>query len=212
MTVGVALGSGVVMTVSLEAIPKIFDIFKSTARWFFRQPLPVQIGIAGIVLSLAFHPRVRSAIAKTWKEYWPLLVDMMMPILQDYCDSLTKAKLAHGRIQSALPEVTKTRTALKYCQAVCFVGQAPHSTSAILRAMQESGYRSKSKRPANYVRSVMRRNDQFVEVRYDHWVQLPPKNRFDHLNPEAYVIRPQKPASARANPRQRAPQTPLRRG
>jgi hypothetical protein len=194
VTIGVSLGSGLVVSVT---VPTVFRLLKSSLDWLLRQPLPFQLALAALLFALLRNPRVRFWLADKWKEYWPPLVELMTPILLEYCESQTKAISARNRIQQAIPAPTKRCSALKYCQGACPAGNSPLSLVEIRRGMRDAGYRSKSKDPASYLRTVMRRSGMFVELTEDRWIQLPPVDRFDHLREDSYVIRPVSDAKPR---------------
>lgn len=186
VTIGVSLGSGIVVSIT---IPTVFRLFKSSLDWTLRQPLPVQIALAAVLFTLLRNPRVRSWVAARWQEYWPLMVEAMTPILLEFCDSQAKAKDARNRLQQAIPPPNKKCLVLQYCQGACPAGNDPKLFFDILRDMREAGYRSNSKDPTSYVRSVMRRSGLFTEFTAGRWIQHSPKNRFDHLRHDAHTIR-----------------------
>jgi predicted nucleic acid-binding protein len=187
VTIGVSFGSGLVVSI---AIPTVFRILKSASVWLLRQPVPIQLALAALVFTLLRNPRVRSWVADRWQQNWPPLLELMTPILLEYCEAQTKTAEARNRIQQAIPAPAKRCSALKYCQGACPAGNRPRSLGEILRRMRDAGYRSTSKDPASYVRSVMRRSDMFVELPDDRWVQRSPTDRFDHLREDSYMIRP----------------------
>lgn len=187
VTIGVSFGSGLVVSI---AVPTIFRLLKSASVWLLRQPVPIQLALAALVFTLLRSPRVRSWVADRWQQYWPSLLELMTPILLEYCEAQTKAADSRNRIQQAIPAPAKACSALKYCQGACPAGNRARSLGEILRRMQDAGYRSTSKYPASYVRRVMRRSGKFVEFPDDRWLQRPPSDRFDHLREDSYMIRP----------------------
>lgn len=186
VTIGVNLGSGLVVSIS---VPAIFRLLKSSLAWLLRQRFPFQLALATLAFALLRNARVRAWLSDKWEQYWPALVELMTPILMEYCDSQTKAMDARRRIQQAIPLPTKRRSALQYCQGACPADKRSRSLNEILTRMQEAGYSSKSKTPASYVRGVMRRSGLFVELTVDRWVQRFPAECFDHLRDDSYSIR-----------------------
>ena len=187
VTIGVALGSGLVMSVS---VPAIFRLLKSSLAWVLRQPLPFQLALAALAFALLRNKRVRAWLSDSWEEYWPALVGLMTPLLMEYCESQTKAMDARRRLQQAVPVPTKRRSALQYCQGACPADKRSRSLNEILARMQEAGYSSKSRTPSSYIRGVMRRSGMFVELNTGQWIQRPPADKFNHLCEDSYLIRP----------------------
>jgi hypothetical protein len=187
VTIGVSLGSGIVVSVTL---PAVFRLLKSGLGWLLRQPLSTQLALAALVFTLIRNPRVRAWVADKWQQYWPSLLELMTPLLLEYCESQTKATRARNRLQQAIPAPAIRCSALKYCQGACPADNRPRSLAEILKGMLEAGYRSKSKDPAPYLRGVMRRSGMFIELIDDRWTQRSPTHRFDHLREDSYAIRP----------------------
>jgi hypothetical protein len=187
VTVGVSLGSGIVVSV---AVPNILRVLKATIGWLFRQPLVVQLALAALVASLLCSQRVRSWVSETWDDYWPVFVEMMTPLLFQWFESQEKARLAKGRIQQAFPARSRRRSTIQFCLGACAVSDGPRSLTAILADMRDAGYRTKSQHPLPYLRRIMRESGFFFETDDGRWGQLVPHQPFDHRLSGAYVICP----------------------
>ena len=194
VTLGVNIGSGLVVFIS---VPAMFRLFKSSLAWLLRQPLPFQLALGALAFTLLRSACVRTWLCNKWEQYWPALVELMTPIVVEYCESQAKAMDARQRLQRAMPAPTKRRSALQYCQGACPADNCPRSLNEILEKMHEAGYRSKNKAPASYVRGVMRRSGIFVEFTIDRWMQCSPAERFDHLRDDSYSIRSRGKATVR---------------
>ncbi len=186
VTVGVSLGSGVVVSV---AVPNILRVLKATAGRLLRQPLVVQLALAALLASLLRSQRVQSWISETWDDYWPVFVEMMTPLLLEWCESQHKAKLAKGRIQQAFPARSRRRSTIQFCLGACLVSDGPRLLTAILSDMRDAGYRTRSQNPLPYLRRIMRESGSFLETDDGRWRQLAPPQLFDHQCSRAYAIR-----------------------
>ena len=187
VTVGVSLGSGIVISV---AVPNILRALKATIDWLFRQPLFVQLALAALLASLLRSERVRSWVSETWDEYWPVFVGMATPLLFEWCESQERAMLARSRIQQAFPVRPRRRSTIQFCLGACQVSEVPRSLAAILSDMRTAGYRTKSQDPMPYLRRVMRESGSFIETKGGLWRQLAPRQSFDHRRKGTYAIRP----------------------
>jgi len=187
VTVGVSLGSGIVISV---AVPNILRALKATIGWLLRQPLVVQLALAAILASLLRSPRVRSWVSETWDDYWPMFVETMTPLLFEWCESQEKARIAKGRIQQAFPARSRRRLTIQFCLGACPVSDGPRSLTAILSDMRDAGYLTKSQHPLPYLRRIMRESGFFFETDDGRWRQLAPHQPFDHRRSGAYAVRP----------------------
>lgn len=186
VTVGVSLGSGVVMSV---AVPNVFRVLKTSAQWFLRQSVPIQLAVALLFASLLRSRRVREWLSEKWKEYWPVLTGVMTPLLLEWCEAQQNAALARDRIRQAIPAPTQRRSTLQYCLAACPVSEEYRSLAVILSGMREAGYKSKSRNPTPYVKRILRESGRFHEAADGRWRQLSPREPFDHLREDSYAIR-----------------------
>jgi hypothetical protein len=187
VTVGVSLGSGIVVSV---AVPNILRVLKATMGWLFGQPLVIQLALAGLLASLLRSQRVRSWVSETWDEYWSVFIEMMTPLLFEWCESQEKARLAKGRIQRAFPTRSRRRSTLQFCLGACPVSDGPRSLTAILSDMRDAGYRTTSRHPLPYLRRIMRESGFFFQTDDGRWRQLAPHQPFDHRRSGAYAVRP----------------------
>lgn len=187
VTVGVSLGSGIVVSI---AVPNILRTLKVTAGWLFRQPLVIQLALAAVLASLLRSQRVRSWVCETWDEYWPVFVEIMTPLLFEWCESQQKAALAKGRIQQAFPAQFRRPSTIQFCLGACPVSGNPRPLTDILSDMRDAGYRTKSQNPLPYLRRIMRESGSFSKTDDGRWRQLAPPQPFDHQRKEAYAIRP----------------------
>lgn len=187
VTVGVSLGSGVVVSV---AVPNILRVLKATGGWLFRQPLVVQLALAMLLASLLRSERVRLWVSKTWNDYWPVFLQMMTPLLLEWCELQEKARLAKGRIQQALPIRSRRRSTIQFCLGACPVSDGPRLLTDIVSDMRDAGYRTKSQHPLPYLRRIMRESGFFFQTDDGRWRQLAPHQPFDHRRSGAYAIRP----------------------
>ncbi len=187
VTIGVSFGSGLVVSVT---VPAVFRLLKSSLSWLLRQPLPIQLALGVLVFTLLRNSRVRAWVSDKWEEYWPALIELTTPILEEFCECQIKAINARNRIKQAIPAPTQRPSVLQYCQGACPTGgNTPRSLTDIVRDMRDAGYGSKSKDPSSYVRRVMRRSGMFMEFSGDRWIQRKPADRFDHLRKDSYRIR-----------------------
>jgi hypothetical protein len=189
VSIGVHVGSGVVVTIAGKAIPALFRLLKSGANWFVRQPLPIQLTIASIVFVLACNRKIRAKFSQSWQQYGPAITELGMRLLDEYVESLSNAQSAAAKLAEAIPAPRKRWTILMHSRAACLAGQPPQTTTQIFHEIAAAGYRPKGAGSLGYLRSVLRGCAEFVEIGNDQWIQKAPADRFDYSRPDAYRVR-----------------------
>jgi hypothetical protein len=84
-------------------------------------------------------------------------------LMQQVAAAQSDSVKTHRQIQAVLPPVQKA-TAIVHARRICVVSAGPVPIEEIVRRMRNEGYPSRSKRPEAYLRLVLRKSGQFVEV------------------------------------------------
>jgi hypothetical protein len=87
----------------------------------------------------------------------------MLDLMHQVAAAQSGAGKTHQQIQAALPPAKKA-TAIVHARRICVVSAGPVSIEEIVRRMRNEGYVSRAKDPELYLRRVLRKSGQFIEV------------------------------------------------
>ncbi len=181
VTLGFTAGSTFSLTMGAEALRAAIKGMKGLYEAFRKQPVWLQIAVAGALAGIAIHPRSRAKILELWKRAsmsavnvkGPLL-DAFLAVMKEIASAQSSAHRTKREIESILPP-TKKVSALVHARRICIVAQSPISSDEIVRRMRSAGYVSRGKRPADYLRRVLRQSGEFIEVQ-DGTCQFRPRS------------------------------------
>jgi hypothetical protein len=178
VTIGISLGFGITVAVSIEAVPAVFRLFKSGFDWLRRRPIAQQLLIVGALVLFAMHKRVKARYKQLWHTYGPALMQTLSALLIEYGENALKAKTAVTSLKATIPE-GKKRTSLMYARAACAQSNVASDLHAIYRRMCSAGYRTRAAYPMIYLRRILVRSSDFSEASPGNWILSPPKRPFD---------------------------------
>jgi hypothetical protein len=174
--IGVVLGSGIAFTISFEMVPVMFRMLKGVAAWMKRQSPTTQIAIICGVLILAIHPKSRAKFVSTWQAIAPVISDFAMeaiaPILLEAAQATEDAAIHLRAIEAAFPPPVKT-TLIMHARAVSIMAKGPLSLVEFERRIQQDGYKPRSSNSRVYLRSVLLKAPDFVQIAPGRWIFKP---------------------------------------
>ena len=175
VTLGFTIGSGFSVTIGIEALCAAAKGIKGLFEGFRRLPAWAQAAIIGTTIAIAVHPKSRAKILQVCNSAWTLAREAKEPLLKGLIPLMNELAVAHSdadrtkaEIRAALPPAKKV-SALVYAKRICVVCGGPASLEEITRRMRAAGYVSRAKNFQGYLRRVLRRSDQFVEVSPGIW-------------------------------------------
>lgn len=170
VTLGFTVGSTYTVTIGVEALRAAIRGIKGLFDGFRRQPAWLQLTIAGALAALVIHPRSRSKLLQVWNSACVTASQVKGPmfegfviLMQQVAAAQSDAVKTHRRIQSVLPRVRKA-TAIVHARRICVVSAGPVPIKEIVRRMRNEGYVSRAKDPEGYLRRVLLKSGQFIEV------------------------------------------------
>jgi hypothetical protein len=174
--IGVVLGSGMAFAVSFEMLPILLRILKSVAGWIRRQPATTQLAVICGLLIIAIHPKSRAKFVNTWSAIAPFITDFAMEALARILLEGGQANRDVARhlrsIEAAFPPSTKT-TLIMHARAVSIMAKGPLSLVEFEHRIQQDGYKPRSSKSRNYLRYVLNKAPDFVQVAPGHWIFKP---------------------------------------
>jgi hypothetical protein len=174
--IGVVLGSGMAFTISFEMVPVLFRMLKGVAGWMKRQSPTTQVAIICGVLILAIHPKSRAKFVSAWQAIAPVISDFAMKALTTIvleAAQATRDSAGHLRtIEAALPPPAKT-TLIMHARAVSIMAKGPLSLVEFERRIQQDGYKPRSSNSSVYLRRVLLKAPDFVQVAPGRWIFKP---------------------------------------
>jgi hypothetical protein len=175
VTLGVTLGSTYSLTIGVEALRAASKLIKSLFDGFGRLPTWLQVAIAGALTAIVIHPKSRAKLSQIWECSCASVNGAKGPLLDGFmklADQIVTANAAADetkrQIEAALPPVKKA-SAVVHARRICLLSQSPLPLAEIVRRMRNEGYVSRSKDSEGYLRRVLRKNRQFVEVSRGVW-------------------------------------------
>lgn len=174
--IGVVLGSGMAFAVSFEMVPMLLRMLKSVAGWFSRQSPTTQIAIICGLLILVVHPKSRAKFVNAWQSMAPVLTDLAMEAVARIVSEADEANRdASSRlrvIEAAFPPSVKT-TLIMHARAVSIMAKGPLSLVEFEHRIRQDGYKSQSPNSRSYLRRVLLRSPEFLEVAPGRWIFKP---------------------------------------
>lgn len=170
VTLGFTVGSTYTVTIGVEALRVAVRGIKSLFVGFRRQPAWLQLAIAGALAAAVIHPRSRAKLLQVWDSACVTTSQIKGPIfegfvilMQQVAAAQSDATRTYRQIQAALP-LTQKATAIVRARRICVVSAGPVPIEEIVRRMRNEGYVSRAKDPEVYLRRVLRKSGQFVEL------------------------------------------------
>jgi hypothetical protein len=174
--IGVVLGSGMAFAVSFEMLPMLLRMLKSVAGWIRRQPPTTQLAIICGLLIIVIHPKSRAKFVNTWNAIAPVITDFAMEALARILLEGGQANRDAARhlrtIEAAFPPSAKT-TLIMHARAVSIMAKGPLSLVEFERRIQQDGYKPRSPNSRSYLRHVLHKAPDFVQVAPGHWIFKP---------------------------------------
>jgi len=175
VTLGFTAGSTFFLTIGAEALGAAIRGMKGLYEAFRKQPAWLQLAVAGALAAIIIHPRSRAKILELWKGVSKSAVNVRGPflnaflvVMKEIASAQSSAHRTKREIESVLPP-TKKVSALVYARRICVVGEIPISSDEIVRRMRSAGYVSRGKRPKDYLRRVLRKSGEFIELPGGTW-------------------------------------------
>jgi len=175
VTLGLTAGSTFSLTIGAEVIHAALQGVKNLYAAFRKQPPWLQLVIAGAVAGIAIHPKSRAKILEIWKSISKTaanvrkpLLDALVVVIEEIARAQTDAERTRHAIEAALPAKKRT-AALVYARRICIVAEGAISTHELVRRMRIAGYLTCSQRPEHYLRRVLRKSDEFIELPDGKW-------------------------------------------
>ena len=143
----------------------------SRSRFFLGLPSIVKVILGGAAVAAVvavLHPRSRQTLMQWTKgirerlrEVKPELVSFSQRAVKYLAEEAKTSKTTLETIQSRL-RVRGKQTALPYVRLICLRSKEPLSAGEIARRVLASGYSSRSKNFAAYVRRVLKQDGRFI--------------------------------------------------
>ncbi len=170
VTIGFTLGSTFTVTIGVETLQAAVRGIKSLFDCFRRQPAWLQLLATGALATIVIHPKSRAKLVQAWESAWAAASRAKGPVFEGVLDLIQQLAVAQsdagrtlGQIQAALPPAQKA-TAIVHARRICVESRGPVSIDEIVRKMRKEGYSARAKYPEGYLRRVMRKSGQFIEV------------------------------------------------
>jgi hypothetical protein len=132
----------------------------------------MQLAIVGIALALAIHPKYRAKFAQAWRVIAPTfskaLRSTIYQLMGDYAEAIEMEEANRLKLEAVIPHQRK-RTVLMHVRAVCLVRNRPMTLQQISAAIRANGYSSDSPHADLYLRHVLNKSREFLEVRPNVW-------------------------------------------
>jgi hypothetical protein len=175
VTLGSTLGSAYTVTIGVEVLRAAVQGVKSLFEGFLRLPTWLQFAIAGALAAIVIHPRSRAKLLPVWNSACATARDTKGPLLDAFTRVIGEIAVAQSdadrtrrQVEAALPP-TKKASAIVHARRICVVCAEPIPIKEIARRMRNEGYISRAKDFESYLRRVLRKDDQFVEISHGTW-------------------------------------------
>jgi hypothetical protein len=126
--------------------------------------------IAGALAAIVIHPRSRANLLRVWNSACVTASQVKRPmfegfviLMQQVAAAQSDAVKTHRQIQAVLALAQKA-TAIVHARRICVLSTGPVPIDEMVRRMRNEGYVSRAKDPEVYLRRVLRKSGQFVEV------------------------------------------------
>jgi hypothetical protein len=175
----VGIGSTISFVVGVKFVAVVFNLLDRCIQAIRRLPPAAQVGLVAAGLVCIAHPRSRAKLREKWSslrhsEALLAVGDAIADFALQVAGSAEKAKKSLQSIQAALPAQQKQPLVL-HARAVCTAASSPLTLAEIERRIRRGGYVTGSRTFRRYLRSVMRTDRSFVEVRPGKWALRPAK-------------------------------------
>lgn len=174
--IGVALGSGMAFTISLEMIPLLFRALKGLAGWIQRQSATTQLVLLCGALVLIIHPKSRAKFVSAWQAIAPFITDLALealtPIMLEAAQATEDASRHLRTLEGVFPPPGKT-TLIMHARAVSIMAKGPMSLDEFERRVRQDGYVPRSSNSRTYLRRVLLQAPDFVQVTRGKWIFRP---------------------------------------
>jgi len=174
--IGVALGSGVAFTISFEMIPLLFRALQGMAAWIKRQSATTQLVLICGALILIIHPKSRAKFVSAWQAIAPVITDLALealtPVMLEAAQATEDATRHLRTLEAAFPPPAKT-TLIMHARAVSIMARRPMSIDEFERRVRQDGYIPRSSNVRTYLRRVLLRAPDFVQVSAGQWMFKP---------------------------------------
>lgn len=174
--IGVALGSGMAFTISFEMIPLLFRALQGMAAWIKRQSATTQLVLICGALILIIHPKSRAKFLRAWEAIASVITDLALealtPIMLEAAQATEDAARHLRALETAFPPPGKT-TLIMHARAVSIMAKGPLSIDEFERRVRRDGYTPRSANFRAYLRRILLRAPDFVEVTAGHWIFKP---------------------------------------
>ena len=144
-------------------LPSIFANSKVIER-----PTWAAAALCFLIASYAAWLREREGVSISAVNVKGPLLDAFLAVMKEIASAQSSAHRTKREIESILPP-TKKVSALVYARRICIVAESPISSDEIVRKMRSAGYVSRGKRPADYLRRVLRQSGEFIELWGGTW-------------------------------------------
>jgi hypothetical protein len=174
--IGVALGSGMAFTISFEMIPLLFRALQGMAAWIKRQSATTQLVLISGALILIIHPKSRAKFVSAWQAIAPVITDLALeaftPIVLEAAQATEDATRHLRTLEAAFPPPAKM-TLIMHARAVSIMARRPMSIDEFERRVRQDGYIPRSSNVRTYLRRVLFRAPDFVQVSAGQWMFKP---------------------------------------
>lgn len=175
ITMGIKVHSTITVTFAVEALAGFCRMVKSLFALFLRLPKWIQFAAAGVLAGLLIHPKSRAKIVSGIKSTYngamkmkPEVLSSLARLVEEFADATTIEQQTGEQLRSALPE-TKKRSALMHARAILVTSKGPLSLAEVENRMKTQGYSSRARDFKGYLRRMLRRSGQFLEVSPGLW-------------------------------------------
>jgi hypothetical protein len=178
ITVGVTATSATTITVAFSGLMAFWRLLKKLAQFLAQLPKPVQITLAGLLTAALIFPRSRAkvlsglgAIYQGAAKVPPEVLSFLAQLLGEFGSAWVTLQQSGQEIRSALPKL-KRRSALMHMRAVLATSGKALSLSDLELQIRKEGYVSRAKDLKSYLRRVLRRSGQFLQVAPSTWALM----------------------------------------
>lgn len=175
VTLGATINSTFTITFAFGAFGAFCKLVKNLFILLARLPKPVQFLAAALLAGLLIHPKSRAkilsgarAIYNKAAELGPETLGLLSELVDEVVGALTEVEKTRVEIKAALP-VPRKRSALMHIRAILTISKVPLSIGELAERLQTQGYVSRAQDFKAYLRRVMRKSGQFLEVSRGVW-------------------------------------------
>lgn len=175
VTTGVTIGSSIGIVFSLKAVAAFCRVTASLVKLFTRLPRCAQVAVGMFLAGVLMHPKSRAKLfssIRTLAQYLgqlqPEMASGIANLVQEFVAALVEEGETRTQLEAAIP-VLRKRTALMHLRTILLTSKKPVSIAELETEVRANGYISHAKDFQKYLKSVLRRNAQFLEVAPGMW-------------------------------------------